>query len=191
MKTISGGLIALLAAGTVAASYFGCSSSENGSCGSDKGCKEKGDICVEHRCVPYISPAETPLQVFNLWAEAFSRNDLEGSLQYWNPGKSELCRNWLTNQEFLIKRGIIPPEGLPQSDVLPYIARQIQGATLVPTAVKGNYQEFKLEKACSSELDCPRHAPCIEQKCSGDQKIIFIPMWDDTNKKVVYKIEAF
>ncbi|MFH0701286.1 MAG: hypothetical protein V2A62_02525 [Candidatus Woesearchaeota archaeon] len=192
MRTIRRGLIALLTAGTLAASYFGCSSSNSNSCGSDKDCnQQKGEICVERQCVPYQLPTETPQQVFDNWTATFARNDLEGSLQYWDPGKEDLCRKWFTDQDFLIQRGIIPSEGLPQEEVLPYLARQIQGATLVPTAVKGNYQEFKLEKACNVEQDCPKQVPCIANKCSGDQKIVFTSMYDKINQKGVYKIGSF
>ncbi|MEK6937509.1 MAG: hypothetical protein AABX04_00550 [Nanoarchaeota archaeon] len=192
MRTIRRGLIALLTAGTLAVSYFGCSSSGSSSCGSDKDCnRQNNEVCIEHQCVPYQSPTETPQQVFDLWAEAFINNDLEGSLQYFDPGKSEIYRNWLTNQEFLIKRGIIPPEGLLDSEVLPYIARQIQGAALVPIAVKGNYFEYRLDKSCTSKLDCPKQAACIDSKCNIDQRIILVPMYDKSTQKVVYKIGSF
>ena len=185
-------IIALLLVGIMAISYVGCSGPEGSACDSDNDCnQQKEEVCVEHQCVHDTPLAETPQQVFDLWIKAFAKNDLEGSLQYFDPGKSEIYRNWLTNQKFLIKRGIIPPEGLPDSEVLPYIARQFQGATLITVDVGENYFEYRLDKSCTSKLDCPKQAACINYKCSDDTIITFIQMKDKESQEVVYKIETF
>jgi len=189
MVHIQSKILGLLFAG-MATYSLACGGSR--SCGSDRDCnQEKGEICESHVCVSYQPKTATPQQVFDGWADAFARGDLEGSLNYWSPGLREICRGWFTNQERLIQRGILPEAGLNEAEVLPYLARQFQGATLVPREVKGDYLEYSLDKECTVKEECPKRRECLEGKCSGEQLIIFDKLYDIEGKQDVFKIRSF
>lgn len=187
MGLFRGGLAVLLAAQI----GFSVSCADGGSnaCGSDKDCN-LGEVCSRDQCVPYNPPTKAPQQVFDGWASALANNDLEGSLSYWTPGLREKVKGWITNPELLYSRNILPVE-VPLEQALPYIARQLQGAKLIPVVEKGDYLEYLLEKNCTSSSECPRQAACGNGRCATDQKIIFDKLYDTVNQKDVLKIRSF
>lgn len=188
MKIAQSGLLTILAVGL----SVSCAGSAPAGCGSDRNCNQSlGEICVQHQCVSQEEPKEaTPQKIFDAWGSVLAKNDLQASKEYWSPGFRDKYQRWVTDPDRLALRGVIP-SGLNTSEVLPYIARQIQGATLIPVAVKGDYQEYRLEKSCADDDDCPRQSPCVNSHCQIEQKILFDRLYNMVNNTYVLRIRSF